>query len=110
MPWTPRAIVQLTRLKISIFGRLGLLPNLELGLGRQVEVKDIKYFIELARRKDVKSAAIKKNGAVTKFKVRGSKNLYTLAVKDNDKAKKLIHSLPPNLKTTTITKKVPKKN
>ena len=46
------------------------------------EIKDIKQFVELTRRKDIKSAVIKTNKVVsssgqvskqTKFKVRGSK-------------------------------------
>lgn len=74
------------------------------------EIKDIKKFIELARRKDVKSAIVKKNTTSTKFKVRGSRHLYTLVLKDKEKAQKLIHSLPPNLTRTEITNKVPKKS
>uniref|UniRef100_A0A060TIU8 Large ribosomal subunit protein eL38 n=1 Tax=Blastobotrys adeninivorans TaxID=409370 RepID=A0A060TIU8_BLAAD len=74
------------------------------------EIKDIKKFIELARRKDVKSAIVKKNATSTKFKVRGSRHLYTLVLKDKEKAQKLIHSLPPNLTRTEITTKVPKKS
>lgn len=49
-----------------------------------------------ARRKDARSVTIKKqkNGSL-KFKVRCSKYLYTLVVKDNEKADKLQQSLPP---------------
>ncbi|CAN6674969.1 large ribosomal subunit protein eL38 [Trichomonascus vanleenenianus] len=74
------------------------------------EITDIKEFLETARRAGVKSASVKKNGKETKFKIRASRKLYTLVVKDQDKAKKLIHSLPPGLKTTEISKKVVKKN
>lgn len=74
------------------------------------EIKDIKQFLEYARRADVKAATIKKNvGGATKFKIRGSRHLYTLSIKDKEKARKLIHSLPPNLTTSTISKKANKK-
>ncbi|AMD20271.1 HDL473Wp [Eremothecium sinecaudum] len=70
------------------------------------EITDIKEFLQLTRRAGVSAATIKvnkklnKNGKPfrqTKFKVRGSKNLYTLIVNDAGKAKKLIQSLPPTL-------------
>ncbi|KAK5113861.1 60S ribosomal protein L38 [Meristemomyces frigidus] len=72
------------------------------------EVSDIKTFIEICRRKDASSARIKKSRAKnqTKFKVRCKRYLYTLVLKDSDKADKLRQSLPPGL---TITE-TPKKN
>ncbi|KAK3712624.1 60S ribosomal protein L38 [Vermiconidia calcicola] len=75
------------------------------------EVTDIKSFIEICRRKDASSARIKKNkkiggSAQTKFKVRCHRHLYTLVLKDSDKAEKLKQSLPPGL---TISE-TPKKN
>merc|ERR1739842_6253 len=72
------------------------------------EVSDIKSFIEICRRKDASSARIKKSRATgqTKFKVRCKTYLYTLVLKDSDKAEKLRQSLPPGL---TITE-TPKKN
>ncbi|ORY71700.1 ribosomal protein L38e [Pseudomassariella vexata] len=72
------------------------------------EIADIKQFIEICRREDAKSARIKKSKKApqTKFKVRCSKLLYTLVLKDSDKAEKLKQSLPPNLQI----KEVPKKN
>lgn len=75
------------------------------------EIKDIKQFVELARRADVKSASIKTNTKInaagkkfkqTKFKVRGSKNLYTLVLNDAEKAKKVVQTLPTTLKVTTL--------
>lgn len=44
------------------------------------------------------AARIKKNkkSSQTKFKVRCSKHLYTLILKDSDKAEKLKQSLPPS--------------
>lgn len=56
-----------------------------------------------ARRKDARSVTIKKqkNGSL-KFKVRCSKYLYTLVVKDSDKAEKLQQSLPPGLQHRSI--------
>ncbi|POS72514.1 hypothetical protein DHEL01_v209095 [Diaporthe helianthi] len=62
------------------------------------EISDIKKFIEVCRRKDASSARIKKNKktSLIKFKVRCSKHLYTLALKDAEKAEKLKQSLPPS--------------
>ncbi|KAF2842926.1 hypothetical protein M501DRAFT_993712 [Patellaria atrata CBS 101060] len=61
------------------------------------EVSDIKQFIEICRRKDASSARIKKNKKSNqiKFKVRCHRLLYTLVLKDSDKAEKLKQSLPP---------------
>ncbi|KAJ2987127.1 hypothetical protein NUW58_g4675 [Xylaria curta] len=72
------------------------------------EIADIKKFIEICRREDAKSARVKKStkSSQTKFKVRCSKQLYTLVLKDNEKAEKLKQSLPPGLQI----KDVPKKN
>ncbi|ORY89935.1 60S ribosomal protein L38 [Syncephalastrum racemosum] len=66
------------------------------------EIKDIKQFLEIARRKDAKSARIKKNAESVKFKVRCSRYLYTLVVKDKQKASKLRQSLPPALSVNEI--------
>lgn len=75
------------------------------------QITDIKKFVELTRRADVKSAVVKTNtivkpngkkGKQTKFKVRGAKYLYTLIVNDETKAKKFIQSLPPTLEVTQI--------
>ncbi|KAK9680432.1 60S ribosomal protein L38 [Basidiobolus ranarum] len=66
------------------------------------QVQDIKNFLEIARRKDAKSARIKKNGAEVKFKIRCSKYLYTLVVADLEKAEKLKQSLPPSLTVAEI--------
>ncbi|TGO74471.1 hypothetical protein BELL_0280g00120 [Botrytis elliptica] len=73
------------------------------------EITDIKSFLEICRRKDASSARIKKNVGKTsdiKIKVRCQKYLYTLVLKDLEKAEKLKQSLPPNL---TIAE-TPKKN
>ncbi|KAJ5788341.1 60S ribosomal protein L38 [Penicillium paradoxum] len=76
------------------------------------EVSDIKQFIEICRRKDASSARIKKNrkSQQTKFKVRCHTNLYTLVLKDSDKADKLKQSLPPALKVVDVTKGTKKSN
>ncbi|KAL1965935.1 hypothetical protein VTN77DRAFT_5068 [Rasamsonia byssochlamydoides] len=75
------------------------------------EVSDIKQFIEICRRKDASSARIKKNRKTntTKFKVRCHRFLYTLVLKDADKAEKLKQSLPPALKIVDVSKGAPKK-
>lgn len=63
------------------------------------QVTDIKQFLEIARRKDARSARVKKTlkagSTQTKFKVRCSRYLYTLVVDDAEKAEKLKQSLPP---------------
>lgn len=59
------------------------------------EIRDIKEFLLTARRKDAQSVKIRKSPKDTKFKVRCSRYLYTLAVADADKAEKLKQSLPP---------------
>ncbi|KXL50567.1 hypothetical protein M433DRAFT_151418 [Acidomyces richmondensis BFW] len=71
------------------------------------QVEDIKSFIEICRRKDASSARIKKNRATgqTKFKVRCKRYLYTLVLKDSDKADKLRQSLPPGLAISETPKK-----
>ncbi|KAK9478813.1 60S ribosomal protein L38 [Lipomyces japonicus] len=70
------------------------------------EVKDIKLFLELARRKDAKTARIKKNGPKhIKFKLRSSRYLYTLVLNDAEKAQKLTQSLPPGLTVSEVNKK-----
>ncbi|KAG1733855.1 ribosomal protein L38e [Suillus paluster] len=73
------------------------------------EIRDIKQFIEIARRKDASQARIKKiaaksaSGKVqTKFKVRCSRYLYTLSVDDPEKAEKLKQSLPPGLSVVEL--------
>ncbi|TFK65969.1 putative 60S ribosomal protein L38, partial [Pluteus cervinus] len=79
------------------------------------EIKDIKQFLEFARRKDASQARIKKTvprlGAkpVTKFKLRCSRNLYTLSLDDAEKAEKLKQSLPPGLSINEIVKTTKKK-
>ncbi|KAM6521954.1 60S ribosomal protein L38 [Fusarium falciforme] len=69
------------------------------------EVADIKKFIEICRRNDASSARIKKSKKTNnvKFKVRCQKHLYTLVLKDNDKAEKLKQSLPPQYAPFTLT-------
>ncbi|KAK0719712.1 ribosomal protein L38e [Lasiosphaeria hispida] len=71
------------------------------------EIADIKKFIEICRRKDASSARIKKNKNTQqiKFKVRCQRHLYTLVLKDSEKAEKLKQSLPPSLQITEVAKK-----
>ncbi|WEW61296.1 60S ribosomal protein L38 [Emydomyces testavorans] len=63
------------------------------------EVSDIKQFIEICRRQDASSARIKRNRKTNqiKFKVRCQRFLYTLVLRDSDKADKLKQSLPPGM-------------
>jgi large subunit ribosomal protein L38e len=62
-------------------------------------------FIEICRRKDASSARIKrsKKTAAIKFKVRCQKHLYTLTLKDAEKADKLKQSLPPSTHHHTVS-------
>jgi large subunit ribosomal protein L38e len=46
---------------------------------------------------------------VTKFKIRCSRYLYTLALHDAEKAEKLKQSLPPGLKVEEVATKIAKK-
>ncbi|CAF0722808.1 unnamed protein product [Rotaria sordida] len=75
------------------------------------EIKDIKDFLLIARRKDAKSVIIKRNPehgtrqGNTKFKVRCSRYLYTLIVADKEKAEKVKQSLPPGLNVKEIKPK-----
>lgn len=88
------------------------------------EVKEVKQFLEFARRKDataarIKTSVIKRAKAASsttkatkkakkgdnklyKFKLRTSKNLYTLVLKNADTAAKLKQSLPPGLEVSEI--------
>ncbi|KAH9896549.1 ribosomal protein L38e [Cubamyces lactineus] len=73
------------------------------------EIRDIKQFIDIARRKDAKEARIKKIASrvpggktKTKFKIRCSRYLYTLSLDDPEKASKLQQSLPPGLNVQEI--------
>ncbi|WP_395239550.1 eL38 family ribosomal protein [Salmonella sp. s54412] len=61
------------------------------------EIHEIKDFLLTARRKDAKSVKIMKGKDKVKFKVRCSRYLYTLVIKDKEKADKLKQSLPPGL-------------
>ena len=95
------------------------------------EIKDIKDFLLIARRKDAKSVTIKRNPerntrqGNTKFKVRCSRYLYTcmfsreffsfiddyfsqfclVIVPDKEKAEKVKQSLPPGLNVKEIKPK-----
>ncbi|TBU25234.1 ribosomal protein L38e [Dichomitus squalens] len=84
-------------------------------MGTPKEIRDIKQFIDIARRKDAKAARIKKIASrvpggktKTKFKIRCSRYLYTLSLDDPEKAEKLQQSLPPGLHVEEI-KDTPKK-
>ncbi|EDQ91524.1 uncharacterized protein MONBRDRAFT_36190 [Monosiga brevicollis MX1] len=61
------------------------------------QINEIKDFLLTARRKDAKMVKIMKTKDYVKFKVRCSRYLYTLVVKEADKAEKLKQSLPPGL-------------
>ena len=66
------------------------------------QITDIRDFLQKARRKDAKLVKIRKRPDQTKFKIRCSRLLYTLVVKDSEKAEKLTQSLPPGLQRKEI--------
>ncbi|RDA93071.1 hypothetical protein CP533_0707 [Ophiocordyceps camponoti-saundersi (nom. inval.)] len=71
-------------------------------LFRAVPEPRLRFFFSLNA-----AARIKKNKKSNnvKFKVRCQRHLYTLVLKDTDKAEKLKQSLPPNLHITDLSKK-----
>ena len=66
------------------------------------QITDIRDFLQKARRPDAKMVKIRKRDNKTKFKIRCSRNLYTLVVTDSEKADKLTQSLPPGLERKNI--------
>uniref|UniRef100_A0A0B7BWC4 Large ribosomal subunit protein eL38 n=1 Tax=Arion vulgaris TaxID=1028688 RepID=A0A0B7BWC4_9EUPU len=69
------------------------------------QLKEVKDFLRIIRRKDATSLVIKKdkkNKDVLKYKLRSSKYLYTLVVKDANKGAKLRTSIPAHIKVTEI--------
>lgn len=81
------------------------------------QIKDIKKFLQIAKSDETASKKenpnkprvqkkkvlfIKNSKKITKFKLRGSKYLYTYIVDDKDKAAKLTQSLPPGLQKIEI--------
>ena len=77
-----------------------------------IQITDLRDFINTSRRADARSVTVvkvkKDNHITTKFKIRCSRYVYTLVMKDLEKAKKLESSLPPTLKKTTISRSVKK--
>ncbi|RMZ91579.1 hypothetical protein DV736_g1175, partial [Chaetothyriales sp. CBS 134916] len=77
------------------------------------EVTEIKNLLEIARRKDAKSARMKRvpvthkgqTSQQIKFKIRCKRYLYTLILNDSSKADKIKQSLPPGLHVTEVGKK-----
>eukprot|EP01002_Notosolenus_urceolatus_P014386 NODE_5823_length_673_cov_328.362179_g4926_i0.p3 GENE.NODE_5823_length_673_cov_328.362179_g4926_i0~~NODE_5823_length_673_cov_328.362179_g4926_i0.p3 ORF type:complete len:82 (-),score=52.84 NODE_5823_length_673_cov_328.362179_g4926_i0:321-566(-) len=65
------------------------------------EIKKIDAFLKLCQHKG-KVVKVKKNLNNTKFKVRTSRFLYTLVVKDPKKADKISASLPPTVEKVEI--------
>ncbi|KAK2503104.1 hypothetical protein MC885_014019 [Smutsia gigantea] len=66
------------------------------------KIEEIKDFLLTARHKDAKSVQIKKNKDNVKFKVQCSRYLYTLVIRDKQKAEKLKQSLPPGLQVEEL--------
>lgn len=83
------------------------------------QIREVRQFLATTRRKDATRVTIVKvhkkphfssgssSGAsvTTKFKIRCSRYLYTLVVKDKEKAQKLEDSLPPTLKKVHVKNK-----
>lgn len=68
------------------------------------ELQEIREFLQTARRKDARNVKFMTKNKVTKFKIRCSKYLYTLVIKNQDKADKLKQSLPPGLVKIDLNK------
>lgn len=66
------------------------------------QILEIKDFLQKARKKDAKSVKIKRNKDNVKFKIRCTRYLYTLVIKEKDKAEKLKQSLPPGLQVKEL--------
>ena len=69
---------------------------------RQLPARPLRASASPAARPPRAAVKIKKSKDVVKFKVRCSKYLYTLCVKDLEKADKLKQSLPPGLTVKDI--------
>lgn len=65
-------------------------------------IKEIRQFLQIARRKDARRVTIKKNGTTTKFEIRCSRYLCTLVMHDKSLAYKLQQSLPPSLQQKEV--------
>ncbi|KAJ9444206.1 60S ribosomal protein L38 [Diplonema papillatum] len=74
------------------------------------ELKDLKQFLDVCSRSDAKKVKVKKNAENTKFKVRCSRYLYTLVVKDKRKADKMQQSIHSSVQQEVIEKGKKKKN
>merc|ERR1711966_188902 len=66
------------------------------------ETTDIRDFLKKSRQKDALCVKVKKTSEYVKFKLRLSKYLYTLKVKDMQKAEKISQSFPPGLRKEEI--------
>lgn len=66
------------------------------------QISEIRNFLTHSRRPDAKKVTILKKPQETKFKIRCSRYLYTLTVKDKTKAERLTQSLPHTLTKTEV--------
>lgn len=66
------------------------------------QITEIKTFLQAVQRTDAKSIKIKKNKNDVKFKLRCSKYLYTLVVKDKQMADKLEKKLPGTIEVKKL--------
>ena len=66
------------------------------------QLTNVKDFLLATHRKDAKEVRVKKNADNTKFKVRCSRYLYTLVVRDAARAQQLRQSLPDNLSVVDV--------
>lgn len=67
-----------------------------------VETKIKRTVVKRPANSPVGKKASAKQAVATKFKLRGSRYLYTLVLHDQEKASKLQQSLPPTLKQVVI--------
>ena len=69
------------------------------------QITEIKDFLRKARQQDASKVTIykkKKDSRKLKFKLRTKQYLYTLVLRDEEKAARLKQSLPPNLPVKEI--------
>lgn len=68
------------------------------------EIKDIREFLNTARKETSKQVKIKRNKktGIYKLKVRGASYLYTFKCNDKKKVEKIRQSLPPGLKVNHV--------
>ncbi|KCV71535.1 hypothetical protein H696_02470 [Fonticula alba] len=61
------------------------------------QITHVKEFLTFTQRQDAAHVFVKKTGKVTKFKLRCSKHLYTIVIRDAAMADRLKSTIPASL-------------